>query len=237
MIALAPRGDAITQPILFRGDLAIKLMRRAFFFFERGVAPGLEFGKAAREDAGAAAIEPRCAARKILQKSPVVADDHESGAGDFQLRLEPLDRRQIEMIGRLVEKHNIGLRRERAGKRRPPRLAAGKPRRIFLAGQPQFIQECPGVMAIIGGAKPRLDIGECGGIAGKIGLLRQIPHRGAGLQKARPAIWLNEARRDVQKRRFARSIAPHKAQTLARRDRQRSPLEQRFAAEGKRNIL
>jgi len=71
-----------------------------------------------------------------LQKSPVVADDHESGAGDFQLRLEPLDRRQIEMIGRLVEKHNIGLRRERAGKRRSPRLAARKPRRIFLAVNP-----------------------------------------------------------------------------------------------------
>src|SRR5450631_2985262 len=92
-------------------------------------------------------------------------------------------------------------------------------------------------MAITGGAKPRLDIGEGGGMAGKIGLLRQIAHIGARLQKARPAIGLDKTRRDVQKRRFARTIASDETQTLARRDRKRGGLQERLAAEGERNIL
>ena len=74
-------------------------------------------------------------------------------------------------------------------------------------------------------------------MAGKIGFLRQIPQIGAGLQKARPAIRLDKARRDVQKCRFARPIAPDEAQTLARRDRKRGPVQQGLAAKVERNIL
>jgi hypothetical protein len=42
LVALAPRGDAITQPVFLDGDLAIELMPRARFVFVCKVAPGFE---------------------------------------------------------------------------------------------------------------------------------------------------------------------------------------------------
>ncbi len=58
LIALAPRGNAIAQPIFFRRDLAFDLMLPQLFLFERLIAPGLEFGEAAIAVARLAAIEP-----------------------------------------------------------------------------------------------------------------------------------------------------------------------------------
>jgi hypothetical protein len=119
--------------MLFRHDLAIELMPRARFVFVRKIAPGLELRKSTREKTGPAAIEPDRVPRKILQKSAVMTDNDERGPRGFEFRLEPFDRWQIEMIGRLVEKQNIRRGREHAGERGAPSLAARKPRRIFLA--------------------------------------------------------------------------------------------------------
>ena len=48
---------------------------------------------------------------------------------------QPFDGRQVEMVGRLVEDQDVGLRRQHARQRRAPRLAAGKPRRLLVAGE------------------------------------------------------------------------------------------------------
>src|SRR5437762_1111998 len=52
------------------------------------------------------------------------------------------------------------------------RMAAAAAPTACVAGEPERIQERPGAVAITGWAKPRLDIGEGGGISGKSGLLR-----------------------------------------------------------------
>ncbi len=64
------------------------------------------------------------------------------------------------MIGRLVEQQNIGLGRKHAGERGATRLAAGKMRRVFLAGKAKLIQKGSGAIGIVGRPEPRLDIGE-----------------------------------------------------------------------------
>ena len=62
-----------------------------------------------------------------------MTDNDERGPRGFEFRLEPFDRRQIEMIGRLIQQQNIRLGREHTGKRGASSLAARKPRQIFLA--------------------------------------------------------------------------------------------------------
>ena len=45
------------------------------------------------------------------------------------------------MIGRLVEKEDIGVGRQHARKRRTARLAAGECRRIFLPGEAELLEQ------------------------------------------------------------------------------------------------
>ena len=136
------------------------------------------------------------------------------------------------MIGRLVEKQNIGLGRKDPARAARRAFAAGEARGIFLAAEAKLVQEGFRAVGVITWSEPRLDIGECGCKAGKIRLLRQIAHMSVGLHEARPAIGFEQARRDLQKRRFARPIATDKAQALARRDGKIGGLKQRLAAEG-----
>ena len=58
-----------------------------------------------------------------------------------QSRFQPFDGRQVEMVGRLVEQQDVGLGRQHVGQRRAPRLAAREPRRVFLAGEAQLLQQ------------------------------------------------------------------------------------------------
>ena len=59
---------------------------------------------------------------------------------DFSSCSRPFDHRQVEMVGRLVEQEDVGLRArargraQRGGIRRP--TVAG---RVFLAGQAEFL--------------------------------------------------------------------------------------------------
>ncbi len=58
------------------------------------------------------------------KEAPVVADQDEGGADALQLGFEPLDRRQVEMVRRLIEEQHVGLRREGTGERDAAALAA-----------------------------------------------------------------------------------------------------------------
>ena len=115
------------MPLLEAAGLAVPAGERLCLVGRNGS------GKSTLLKIAAGLIEPDRVPRKILQKSAVMTDNDERGPRGFEFRLEPFDRWQIEMIGRLVEKQNIRLGREHAGERGAPRLAARKPRRIFLA--------------------------------------------------------------------------------------------------------
>ncbi len=68
------------------------------------------------------------------------------------------------------------------------------------------------------GAEAGFDIGECCGVAIKVRLLRQIANKRARMREALAAVGVDKAGGDLQKRGFARAIAPDKANAIARRD-------------------
>ena len=163
LVARAPGGDAVAQPVLLHRDLAAELVLFAFLLFEDRVAPRLETGKTLVERAGDAAVEPYGRAREAFEQPAVMADQHDAGAHLGQLALQPLDAGQVEMIGRLVEQQDVGKRRQRAGQRGAARLAAGQRGGVFLAGQAEFLEQIQRAVAIrrsAAASEPGLDIGE-----------------------------------------------------------------------------
>ena len=62
--------------------------------------------------------------REPVEHVTVVGDEHECRAGGRQPGLEPLDRFEVEVVGRLVEHDQVVLAHERLGERHPLGLAA-----------------------------------------------------------------------------------------------------------------
>ena len=140
LVARAPRGDAVAQPVLLHRDLAAELVLLALLLLQHRVAPGLECRETLVQRAGDAAVEPDGGARDALEQPAVMADQHDAGAHPGQLALQPLDAGQVEMVGRLVEQQDVGRGRQRAGQRGAARLAAGQGGGVFLAGQAELLR-------------------------------------------------------------------------------------------------
>ena len=240
-IAFAPRGDAVAHPMLFGDDLAVELVLIALLFGEHRITPLFEMRKAALDAPGQPAIEPDHAARQRRQETAVVADDDQRRAPSVEIALEPLDRGQVEMIGRLVEQEHIGLGREHAGERGAARLAAGQRFRILATGEPELLEQIAHRVRI-GAFIPNLPqagfgIGECRGEAVEIRLLRQIADQRAGLHEHGAAIGLDQACCDLEQGRFARAVAPDQRHPLARRNAEFRRSQKRRAAEGECDVF
>ena len=119
------------------------------------------------------------------------------------------------MVGRLVQQQDIGRGRQHARQRRAAGLAAGEMRGVLIAVKPELLQHIAGLIVVVARAEPGLDIGQRGGEAGKIGLLRQIADGRAGLHETAAAVGLDQAGRDLQQRRFAGTVAADQADALA----------------------
>ena len=230
-VALAPRGDAVAHPVLLGDDAPVELVPFGLLLLEDSVAPGLEGSEALLQPARRAAIEPDGRAGDVGQQALVVADQHEGGAGLGELLLQPFDRDQIEMIGRLVEQQHLGHRRQRAHQRRAARLPArqrGRPRRRIDA---EFLHQRPRAIGIVLLAEAGEDeIGDRRE-GGEIRLLLEIAHLGAGLREPAAAVRLDVAGGDLQQRRLARPVAPDQRDPFARGDRQFRPVEKGMTAE------
>src|SRR2546429_4847701 len=101
LVACAPGGDAVAEPVLLHRDLATELVLSGGLLLEKRVAPGLESGEALVLRAGNAAVEPYGGPRELLQQLSVVTDQHDAGTHPGQLALQPLDAGKVEMVGRL----------------------------------------------------------------------------------------------------------------------------------------
>ena len=146
-VALAPRRNAVAQPMFFGDDLAIELVLIALLLRQHLVAPRFERGEAALDPPRLSAIQPYGAARQSGEESPVVADHQQRRAAAVELALEPFDGGQIEMVGGLIEQKDVRLRREHACERRAARLPARQLRGILAAAQPQLFEGVSGLIA------------------------------------------------------------------------------------------
>ena len=223
--------------MLLLNDAAVELVARGLLFLEDRVAPFLEGGEALGR-AGAWCRDRATPWReRVFQEAAVVADQHEGRARGLEQCLEALDRRHVEMVGRLVEHEDVGLGRQHAGKCCAPALAARQPGRLLLAGEPETFQQEARAVRIIARREPGLDERPGGGEAGKVGLLRQIADGRRRLDEAAAAVGLGETGGDLEQRRLARAVPPDQAQPLAGRDRQLGAVEQRRAAEREMDVL
>src|SRR5580704_7136794 len=108
LVAGAPGGDAIAQPILLHRDLAAELVLLAFLLLEYRVTPALERRETLFEHPSNAAVEPYGAAREPFEQPSVMTDQDDAGAQLGQFALQPLDAGQVKVIGRLVEQQDVG---------------------------------------------------------------------------------------------------------------------------------
>ena len=236
-VALAPRGDAVGDPVLLAHDLAVQLLAVPRVLFGHFLAPGLEMLEAAVHPPGHAGFQPDHAAADGLQHAAVVADQHDAGAGGGKLLLQPFDRRQVQVVGRLVQQQQVGGGGEGTGQGRAPCLTARQVRRVFGTGQAQAVQQGWAAMLILAGADAILHIVQRRGEAGQVGLLRQVADRGAGLQEARTAIRPHQPGGDLQQRGLAGAIAAHQADALAGTDADGGTVQQCLCTEGGADIL
>ena len=75
-------------------------------------------------------------------------------------------------------------------------LAAGEPGGPLLAAEAEGIEQIEGAIMVVAGLHAVLDIGQRGGKGGEVGFLRQVADGGAGLDKARALIRLDQPRRN-----------------------------------------
>ena len=92
------------------------------------------------------------------RRSWLIEDERRAQA--LQLALEPFDRRQVEMVRRLVEEQDVGLRRQHLGQRRAAGLAAGEVCGLLVAGQAELLQEIARPVGIVARPEARLHEGE-----------------------------------------------------------------------------
>jgi len=127
---------------------------------------GLEGGKAELDAARSAAVEPYGRAREVLEEAAVVADEHERAARACERGFEPLDRRQVEVVRRLIQQQDIGRRRQHVRERSAAQLPAREPRRVFIAGEADLLEQVARLVRVIAGPQSGFDVGarrrECG---------------------------------------------------------------------------
>src|SRR5262252_669248 len=93
---------------------------------EYRAAPTLEQCETLFEHPGNTPVEPYGTVREPFEQPSVMADQDDARAQFGQFALQPLDAGQIQMIGRFVEKQDVGWRSQGASQGRATCLAAGQ---------------------------------------------------------------------------------------------------------------
>ncbi len=144
--------------MLLPHDLPVELLPVARFLLGHLLAPGLEMLEAAVHAPGEPALQPHHGAADGLQHAPVMADQHDAGAGGGELLLQPLDGGQVQMVGRLVQQQQVGGGRQGAREGGPPGLAAGKMRRVLVASQAEAVEQRRAAMLVVAGTEAGLHV-------------------------------------------------------------------------------
>ncbi len=186
---------------LHPGDLRLLLLDRAP---ERDLAGGLLAPPGVpgtREEAGPARLQLEHRCPDGLEKPAVVGDQDYGRIELLQVPLQPLQRRDVEVVGRLVEQQQIGARRQRPGERGAGQLSTRegreRPRRRLGIGlEAETAQHGEHVVApAVSAGRLELLLGPCVGlhrrlvvIAGRhrslepLELALELEHLRAGLE-------------------------------------------------------
>ncbi len=225
LVALAPRGDPALQPVQFELELGIELVRRALLLGIDRLGPGIEPAKADFRPAQIAAIEPDAAFGQAREKGAVVADDDERALEPHQILLEPVDRTEVKMVGRLVKQQHVGVLRQRADDRRSAPLAAAGGGGRTGQVDPDLVGDRGGLMGLRRALARQHPILQRDG-GGHIGILLEQHDSRARNDRPRPDIGVDRAREAFEQRCLARPVAADQRQPVARPDIDIDPAEQ-----------
>jgi hypothetical protein len=107
----------------------VELLRRARLLGVDRLLPRLVAAEADFLAPQRAAVEPQRRLGEALEKRAIVADRDERALVAIEPALEPVDRREVEVVGRLVEQQQVRILRQRAGELGTAALAAARRRR------------------------------------------------------------------------------------------------------------
>ena len=142
------------------------------------------------------------------------------------------------MVGRLVQQQDIGRGRQHPRQRRAAGFAARDMRRVFVAVQPELLQQVARLIMVVARAEAGLDIGQ-----------RRLVRRRNPAPAADSGWWRPAARSGCRcrarrgRRRSSSSVdlpeplRPIRQTRSARRHRQFDARQQRRAAEGQRDVF
>ena len=117
--------EALDEPLQPR-DLGLLLVDR---LAQGDVAHGLLLAPCrpgAGEELGPARLQLQHRRAHRLQEPAVVGHQHDRGVQGVQVVLQPLQRRDVQVVGGLVQQQQVGLAGERAGQRAARQLTAGE---------------------------------------------------------------------------------------------------------------
>ena len=135
-VAGAARLDALADPDLLLGELAVELGVRLRFVLELQRLAHHIVVVVPWPRTQATAVELDHARREPVDEGPVVAHEQQRAAETEQRLFEPLDGGDIEVVGGLVEQQDVGIADERAREQRAPAPTARKVREAALTVEP-----------------------------------------------------------------------------------------------------
>ena len=154
-----------------------------------------------------------------------MADRDERALVAAEPAFEPVDRGEVEVVGRLVEQQQVGLWRQRAGERGPPPLAAAG----AVAGRAMSMPSWPAIASTScrgGASAPRQREIHQRRVAGEVGSCSSSTILVPGWIERLPlsaSIWLGD---QPEQRGLARAVAADQRQPVARADVQVEVAEQ-----------
>jgi hypothetical protein len=154
-----------------------------------------------------------------------VADDDERALEAPEPRLEPVDRREVEVVGRLVEQQHVGIDRERADDCRAAPLAAAGGRRGTAEVDADLVGD-RGSLVWFGGAFAGEHPLAEGFVAGQLRVLLEQHDARTRDDRALALVGVDHPGEAFEQCRLARAIAPDQRQPVARPDVDVEPAEQ-----------
>ncbi len=108
---------ALADPHFFLRQELVELGVFDFFIVQQLVLARLVGREVARERQQTAAVEFDDAGGNVVQEAAVVGNEQDRAAEFAQQAFEPHDRREVEVVGRLVEQQHVRRRHQRHGQR------------------------------------------------------------------------------------------------------------------------
>ena len=225
LVALAPPSHAAQQPMLLQLQLGVELLGVALFLGIDRFRPCLEPAETDFRAPDGAAIEPQGLLGQPGQEGAIVADGDECTAEPPEPFLQPVDRGDVEMVGRLVKQQHVRFLRQRADNRRTPPLPARRRGRLarqvdaeLIGDRLRLILQRRIVPAEHVVAKRRE--------AAQVRLLFEQDDARAGLDRSPALVGVDLAGDQLQQGRLARAVAPDQRQPVARTDMHVEPAKE-----------